>query len=142
LPESPVNNVAKNGLVELREEDPKVHFLRRVPAEAANFDGMWVRRKLSILAARMKYQITGLLAPQLARMPTALVAMSPARSLHLILLFTLFGVSSWSQSLVIKRVTVIDATGRSSEPNMTVIVDGDRIVAIGPSRKTHIPEKP
>jgi len=127
--------------VELREEDPKVHFLRRVPAEAANFDGMWVRRKLSILAARMKYQITGLLAPQLARMPTALVAMSPARSLHLILLFTLFGVSSWSQSLVIKRVTVIDATGRSSEPNMTVIVDGDRIIAIGPSRKTHIPRK-
>jgi len=62
-------------------------------------------------------------------------------SLPLMLLFTLSGACSWSQSLVIKRVTVIDATGRGTEPNMTVIVDGDRIVAVGPSRRTHIPRK-
>jgi imidazolonepropionase-like amidohydrolase len=40
---------------------------------------------------------------------------------------------------VFKRVTVIDATGRGPQPNMTVIVDGDRIVAVSPWRKTHIP---
>jgi len=62
-------------------------------------------------------------------------------SLPLILLFALSGACSWSQSLVIKRVTVIDATGRGAESNMTVIVDGDRIVAVGPSRRTHIPRK-
>jgi imidazolonepropionase-like amidohydrolase len=118
------------------------HFLpRECPRKLTNFDAMWVSRKLSILAATMKRQITGLLAPQLTRILAAFVAISPARSPYLILLFTLFGVCSWSQSLVIKRVTVIDATGRSSEPNMTVIVDGDLIVALGPSSKTHIPGK-
>jgi imidazolonepropionase-like amidohydrolase len=64
-----------------------------------------------------------------------------ARGLHLILLLTLFVSCSWSQSLVIKRVTVIDATGRGPEPDTTVIVDGDRVVAVGPWRKTHIPRK-
>ena len=62
-------------------------------------------------------------------------------SLPLLLLFTLFGACSWPQSLVIKHVKVIDATGRGPEPNMTVIVDGDRIVAVSPSRRTHIPRK-
>ena len=38
-------------------------------------------------------------------------------------------------------MTVIDATGRDPEPDMTVIVEGDRIVAVGPWRKTHIPRK-
>jgi len=61
--------------------------------------------------------------------------------LHLILISTLFGACSWSQSLAIKHVTVIDATGHSPERNRTVIVDGDRIVAVGPWRKTHIPGK-
>jgi hypothetical protein len=42
---------------------------------------------------------------------------------------------------VIKRVTLIDATGRGPEPNMTVIADGGRIVAVGPWRKTHVPRK-
>jgi imidazolonepropionase-like amidohydrolase len=59
----------------------------------------------------------------------------------LFLLFALFGACCWPQSLVIKRVTVIDATGRGPEPDMTVIADGDRIVAIGSWRKTHIPRK-
>ena len=62
-------------------------------------------------------------------------------SLPLMLLFTLFGTRSRCQSLVIERVTVIDAIGRGAEPNMTVIVDGDRIVAVAPSRRTHIPRK-
>jgi imidazolonepropionase-like amidohydrolase len=97
----------------------------------------------------MKFQISRALAPQIRR-----ECLWPwwrygaASGVHLILLSTLFGacsclfgVCSWSQSLAIKHVTVIDATGRDPEPKMTVIVDGNRIVAVGPSRKTHIPAK-
>ena len=73
------------------------------------------------------------------RMLTASSLCPAARGLHLILLFTLFGACCWSQSLAIKRVTVISATGRDPEPDMTVIADGDRIVAVGPWKKTHIP---
>jgi imidazolonepropionase-like amidohydrolase len=61
-------------------------------------------------------------------------------SFYPVLLLALCGGCSWSQSLVIKRVTVIDATGRSPTPNMTVVVDGNRIVAVGPWRKTRIPK--
>jgi imidazolonepropionase-like amidohydrolase len=74
-------------------------------------------------------------------MLTAIVATFRARCLHLIFLFTPFAVCSWSQSLAIKHVTVIDATGRSPQPNTTVIVENSRIVAVGPSRKTHIPAR-
>jgi imidazolonepropionase-like amidohydrolase len=71
-----------------------------------------------------------------------LLSRCPAvRGLHLILLFTLIAACSWSQSLAIKGVTVIDATGRGPEPDMTVIADGGHIVAVGPWRKTHIPRK-
>src|SRR5580704_5651761 len=48
------------------------------------------------------------------------------------------GGLAWSQSLAIQHVTVIDATGHAPMPNMTVVVEGDRIVAIGPARKTHV----
>lgn len=53
-----------------------------------------------------------------------------------ILLLALSSGCAWAQSLVIKHVTVIDATGRGPAPNMTVVVDGDRIVAVTPSKKT------
>ena len=90
----------------------------------------------------MKCQITRSLTPQFAREYLRPLSRSlPACGLHLILLFTLFVSCSWSQSLAIKRVAVIDATGRGLEPNMTVIADGDRIVAVRPWRKTHIPRK-
>jgi imidazolonepropionase-like amidohydrolase len=66
-----------------------------------------------------------------------------ARGLRLFLLCSLFAawcsIPSLPQSLVIERVTVIDATGRGPQPNMTVIAEGDRIVAIRPSRKAHVP---
>jgi imidazolonepropionase-like amidohydrolase len=62
--------------------------------------------------------------------------------LHFILCASLLlaycGGLAWSQSLVIQHVTVIDATGPAPMPNMTVVVEGDRIVAIGPARKTHV----
>ena len=90
----------------------------------------------------MKCQITRSLTPQFACECLRPLSRCPAASgLHLILLFTLFSACSWSQSLVIKRVTVIDATGRGPESNMTVIADGGRIVAVGPWRKTHTPRK-
>ena len=43
-------------------------------------------------------------------------------SLSLIFLLALFSVRGWSQSLVIKDVTVIDATGRAAAPHSTVAV--------------------
>jgi len=88
----------------------------------------------------MKCQITRSLTPQLKCECLRPLSRCPAaRGLHLILLFTLFVSCSWSQSLVIKRVTVIDATGRGPEPNMTVIADGDDIVAVGPwKNRKHI----
>ena len=90
----------------------------------------------------MNCQITRSLIPQFMYQCIRFLSRCPAvRGLHLILLFALFGACSWSQSLVIKRVTVIDATGRGPKPDMTVIADGDRIVAIRPWRKTHIPRK-
>ena len=86
--------------------------------------------------------MTRFLTPQSTRKCLRPLPQCPvARGLHLLLLFTLFGACSWPQSLVIKRVTVIDATGRGPEPNMTVIATGDRIVAVGPWRKTPIPQK-
>src|ERR1700728_3237214 len=90
----------------------------------------------------MKCQITRSLTPQFAREYLRPLSRSlPACGLHLILLFTLFVSCSWSQSLAIKRVTVIDATDRGPEPNMTVNADGDHIVAVGPWRRTRIPRK-
>jgi len=70
--------------------------------------------------------------------------LSPNRlrfSLSLIfLLAALCSVRGWPQSLVIKHVTVVDATGRPPEPDMTVVVEGDRIVAVRPWKKTHTPK--
>jgi imidazolonepropionase-like amidohydrolase len=61
-------------------------------------------------------------------------------SVYLIFLVALFSVRGWSQSLVIKDVTVIDATGRAAEPHSTVVIDGDHIVAVSRSKKTHLPQ--
>ncbi len=61
-------------------------------------------------------------------------------SLSLIFLLALFSARAWSQSLVIKDVTVIDATGRAAAPHSTVVIDGDHIIAISRSKKTHLPQ--
>src|SRR5271156_602411 len=61
--------------------------------------------------------------------------------LFLGVLFVFFCGCAWSQSLVIKHVTVIDATGHAAQPDRTVIVDRDRIVAVVASQKAHIPKK-
>jgi imidazolonepropionase-like amidohydrolase len=90
----------------------------------------------------MQCQITRSLTPQFACACACFLPESrcwAVRGLHLILLFTLLGACSWSQSLAIKHVTVIDATGHGPMPNMTVVAEGERIVAVGPWRKTNIP---
>ena len=42
--------------------------------------------------------------------------------------------------LVFTHVTLIDATGAAAKPNMTVVIAGERIVAIGQSGKMRIPK--
>lgn len=58
----------------------------------------------------------------------------------LMFLLVLCSVRAWSQSLAIQHATVIDATGHPAEPDMTVVIEGDRISAISPSKKAHIPK--
>jgi imidazolonepropionase-like amidohydrolase len=60
-------------------------------------------------------------------------------SLYLVFLLALCSVRGWSQSLVIKDVTVIDGTGRAAQPHRTVVIDGDHIVAVSRAKKTHVP---
>ncbi len=57
-----------------------------------------------------------------------------------ILLLALARICGWPQSLAIRHVTVIDATGRAPQPNRTVVVQGDRIVSVRPPKKAHIPK--
>jgi imidazolonepropionase-like amidohydrolase len=60
--------------------------------------------------------------------------------MRLVLLCSLLWVQlAWAQPLVIKRVTVIDATGKPAQPDMTVVIAGDRIAEISPGTKAKIP---
>ncbi len=62
------------------------------------------------------------------------------RFIYLMFLLALCSFPGWSQSLVIKDVTVIDSTGHAAEPNMSVDIEGGHIVAVGPSKKAHTPK--
>jgi imidazolonepropionase-like amidohydrolase len=44
------------------------------------------------------------------------------------------------KSLVISHVTVIDATGAAAQPDMTVVITGDRITALGKTGKVSLPK--
>ncbi|HCX29032.1 MAG TPA: hypothetical protein DHU55_04555 [Blastocatellia bacterium] len=44
-----------------------------------------------------------------------------------------------SQPFVFTHVTVIDATGATAKPDMTVVIIGDRITTLGKSRKVRVP---
>lgn len=46
---------------------------------------------------------------------------------------------STPKSLVLTRVTVIDATGSPAKPDMTVVIVGERIAALGKTDEVHIP---
>lgn len=47
-----------------------------------------------------------------------------------------------SQSLVLTHVAVIDMTGAPPQPNMTVVITGNRIVALGKSSEISLPQNP
>lgn len=49
-----------------------------------------------------------------------------------VLLSILLSPLTRADSLVIQRVTVIDATGKPAQPDMTVVVEQDHIAAVGP----------
>jgi len=44
-----------------------------------------------------------------------------------------------SQPFVFTHVTVIDATGATAKPDMTVVIIGDRIATLGKSGKVRVP---
>jgi hypothetical protein len=59
--------------------------------------------------------------------------------MRLVLLFAFLATFASAESIAITHVTVIDATGRAAQPEMTVIVAGERIAAIGPSKEAKVP---
>jgi len=63
-----------------------------------------------------------------------------SRSLRLILALNLLGTLAWSQPLVIMHVTVIDATDHAAQPDMAVVIVGDRIAALSPSKTAKLPK--
>ncbi|NUM76977.1 amidohydrolase family protein [candidate division KSB1 bacterium] len=58
--------------------------------------------------------------------------------------FLLFAQNEFSgkeKNLVFTQVTVIDATGASPQPDMTVVITGNRITALGKTGKVKIPQE-
>jgi len=45
-----------------------------------------------------------------------------------------------AQSLVVQRVTVIDATGKPAQPDLTVVIENGRIASVGPWKKARVPK--
>ena len=60
-------------------------------------------------------------------------------SLLLLIISATFVYTQSQYPIVFSGVTVIDATGSPAKPNMTVVVEGDRITQIGPRNKVKIP---
>src|SRR5262245_40821443 len=48
--------------------------------------------------------------------------------------------SAQPKAIVLTHVTVIDATGAPAKPDMTVVITGDRITELGPTRGVRIPK--
>jgi|GEM_PF-4125483 len=48
---------------------------------------------------------------------------------------------SHRQPLVLTHVTIIDATGAPAKPDMTVVITGERVAALGPTTLVNIPQK-
>lgn len=62
--------------------------------------------------------------------------------LSFVLPAVLFGQAnpqSQHKALVFSHITVIDATGASARPDMTVVITGDRITQLGPTGKVKVP---
>jgi Amidohydrolase family len=63
-----------------------------------------------------------------------------ARAGFLLLLFPFISTAQSPRAAVFKHVTVIDMTGTSAQPNMTVLIVGNRIQAIGKDGKIRAPK--
>jgi imidazolonepropionase-like amidohydrolase len=61
------------------------------------------------------------------------------KCVHCVVLSVLLTPLAWAGSLVIRCVTVIDATGKPAQPGMTVVIEQDQIVAIAPCTKVKAP---
>src|SRR5690348_5238122 len=57
----------------------------------------------------------------------------------LCVLLSILSPLAWSDSLVIQRVTVIDATGKPAQPDMAVVIEQDHIAAVSPWKKVKAP---
>lgn len=62
-----------------------------------------------------------------------------ARAGLILLLFPFISTAQSPRAIAFKHVTVIDMTGTSAQPNMTVLIVGNRIQAIGKRRKVPVP---
>lgn len=60
--------------------------------------------------------------------------------LSILLSASVIGQNSASQSIVLTHVTVIDMTGAPPKPNMTVVIMGNRIAALGKSDEIPLPQ--
>ncbi len=67
--------------------------------------------------------------------PLLMVLLSPS------LLFAQAEQKPQQKPLVISHVTVIDVTGAPAQPNMTVVITGDRITALGRDGKVSVPRE-
>ena len=47
--------------------------------------------------------------------------------------------TAFGESLILAHVTVIDTVGGSTQPDATVVIDGSRIVSVGPSAQAKVP---
>jgi cytosine/adenosine deaminase-related metal-dependent hydrolase len=74
-------------------------------------------------------------------MPAAFLSQSVdmQKCVRCVLLSILLSPLAWAGPLVIRRVTVIDATGKPAQPGMTVVIEQDQIAAIGPWTKVKAP---
>lgn len=64
--------------------------------------------------------------------------MRPLRILC-VLLSILLSPLAWAGPLVIQHITVIDATGKPEQPDMTVVIERGQITAMGPWKKVKAP---
>jgi imidazolonepropionase-like amidohydrolase len=95
----------------------------------------------AILAGKDGIEMTRISVSRL--IPAGLHFMKNCRghlSLQVVLVLVVCAGWGRSQTLAIENVTVIDATGGAPKPGMTVIVEGDRIAEVSPSKKAHVPK--
>src|SRR4026208_651996 len=83
--------------------------------------------------------------PGVRHLPVFGVIIETMRDLFAFLLTILLSASviaqnSASQSLVLTHVTVIDMTAAPPKPNMSVVITGNRIVALGKSSEISLPQ--